>query len=101
VSEERIEMELDLDAIVPENKGLPGDWLRGMGEQERRNFAELLKGSPRQFEKLAELIKTRYRESVLRTHDMANPNWMFVLAREEGYRKALVDLYKLIPQTKE
>lgn len=91
----------ELDNLVPENKGMSSLWFKGLAEADKVKFVELLRHSGAQFDRLGSIIKGLYRTSRSRERDLSNPNWPHLAAKELGYQEALLDLYRILPKTKE
>jgi hypothetical protein len=90
-----------LENLVPGNKGVSGLWFKGMDEGDRVKFTELLRHSGTQFDRMRTILVELYRGSRTRERDMTNPNWSHLAAKELGYQEALLDIYKILPTTKE
>ena len=83
-----------------DNIGLTSLWTKdATDDEERVKIATTLKNSGYQFDKLRDILKGMYREAQKRQEHISNPNWRDAAAYELGYKKALRDVYRLIPKT--
>lgn len=83
-----------------DNIGLVGLWTQGAkDDDERKEIATTLMNSGYQFDRLRNILKGMYREAQAREEKISNPNWRDTAAYELGYKKALRDIYRLIPKT--
>jgi len=87
--------------VAKDSSGLSTMWLRGQKSQaDKEALRKLLEHSDTQFSTLRSILEAMWREADTRTTDISNPNWKDVVAFETGYKKALLDVYKLVPATK-
>lgn len=91
----------EMDVLMErDNVPLVGLWTKGATSDEERNeIATTLLNSGYQFDKLRSILKGMYREAQAREEKVSNPNWRDTAAYELGYKKALRDVYRLLPKT--
>ena len=87
------------EKVEPRTKseGLAADWFIGMTEDEIKSFEELLRNSDVQFDPLKKILEKRFNESLDKETDVTKAGWERLVLHGYGYRKALKDIYKLLP----
>jgi hypothetical protein len=91
----------EMDVLMErDNIPLVGLWTQGADtDEERGEIARTLMNSGYQFDRLRNILKAMYREAQSREEKVSNPNWRDTAAYELGYKKALRDVYRLLPKT--
>ncbi|KKL96675.1 hypothetical protein LCGC14_1842130 [marine sediment metagenome] len=67
-------------------------------EEEATKYEERLLSSTELFASLRTILDSFKRDSKAREDKLENPNWGDLLKRENGYQKALEDLYQILPK---
>jgi len=67
-------------------------------EEEATKYEERLLSSTELFDSLRDILDGLKRDSKARENKLGNPNWGELLKRENGYQKALEDLYQILPK---
>ena len=91
----------EMDVLMErDNIPLVGLWTQGADtDEERGEIARTLMNSGYQFDRLRNILKGMYREAQSREEKVSTPNWRDTAAYELGYKKALRDVYRLLPKT--
>lgn len=98
-SDSLLEHEMEV-LMEKDNVSLVSLWTKGAETDEERNeIASTLKNSGYQFDKLRDILRGMYREAQGRQEHVSNPGWRDAVAYELGYKKALRDVYRLLPKT--
>jgi hypothetical protein len=99
LSESLFEKELDV-LLEGDQAKLVGLWLQADTTQEdKQKSAQTLRNSGWQFDRMKRILKQMYREAQGREENFNSPNWRDHAAFQLGYKKALRDVYRLIPKT--
>ena len=93
--------ETEIEVLIERDKGrLMGHWLQHCStEEERAEFAALLRNSHAQFDVLRNILIQMYQSAQNQKENLMNPNFKDRVAFEMGYQKALRDVYRLVPKT--
>lgn len=98
-SEDLLKVEMDV-LMERDNIPLVSLWTQGAtSDEERGEIARTLMNSGYQFDRLKIILKGMYREAQSRGEHVSSPNWRDSAAYELGYKKALRDVYRLLPKT--
>jgi hypothetical protein len=90
----------ELDLLTEEDKiAMSSLWLAGEAPEKREEVINTLRNSGYQFDKLRVILRRMYREAQKREEAIEAPNWRDRAAYNMGYKKALRDIYALIPKT--
>lgn len=90
-----------LDAYDPKTDAVNQAWFRADGggtETEREELREILLNSGRLFGNLTRLLVERYQAATRKEIDFSQPNWQERQLFLAGYKKALQDVYRLVPK---
>ena len=92
-----------LDTLVRPGAGIQEMWLREIPKEDTKKREEMTKAlyaSDLQFRNLARILREMARVSDQDQHDLSKPNWELRLARAQGYKRALQEVYRMLPQTR-
>ena len=92
-----------LDALVRPGADIQEMWLREIPKDDKEKREEMKKAlyaSDLQFRNLARILKEMARLADQDQHDLSLPNWELRLARAQGYKRALQEVYRMLPQTR-
>jgi len=93
---------LEDGADLPEEESgkLSTAWTAGMLDpEEKAKFVEYLVHQSQLFEVLRKLVSQRYKQAGERQFDFSNPNVKDSMLYYEGYKQALRDIHKILPNT--
>ncbi len=91
----------DIDALVRDGADIAGLWLReATTDKQKEEMKRALFASDLQFRNLRRILMELDRTADQDQHDMTKPNWELRLARSMGYRRALQEVYRMIPRTR-
>lgn len=79
--------------------GLDSRWFRGEDDPEK--FRAQLTSQTWIWRRMTGILKELYRNSTTTEYDFEKPHMHERMLFNEGYKKALVDIYKLIPTQRE
>lgn len=96
LSESILEKELDV-LLEGDHARLLAIWLQG--EEDKAKVTQTLLNSGFQFDRLRRILRQLYREAQHKSEDITSENWKDALPYHMGYKKALRDVYRLIPKT--
>ena len=99
LSESLLDTEIE-DLLEDDRTKLVGRWLQEESTPEdKEKTVQMLRNSVTQFDKLRRILKQMYREAQAKEENFGAPNWRDHAAYQLGYKKALRDVYRLIPKT--
>ena len=77
--------------------GLDSRWFTGESKEDKQKFEEQLKSQTLIWAKLIKILKEMYRSADVREYNFETPNMHERMLFNEGYKKALIDVFKLLP----
>lgn len=93
----------DIDSLVRPGADIQELWLREIPADDRKGREELkraLFASDLQFRNMRRILAEMGRLADLDQHDLSKPNWELRVAQAMGYKRALQEVYRMIPQTR-
>lgn len=90
---------MELDDVVPdkERANVPVQWVLDLDPEEKKTFLQDLSNSGYVLEKLKKIIRARYMATKPKASDYESPSWAYLQADQNGYRRALEDIMKILP----
>jgi len=93
----------ELDSLVRPGSDIQELWLREIPKADKEAREELKKAlfaSDLQFRNMRRILAEMGRLADLDQHDLSKPNWELRVARAMGYKRALQEVYRMIPLTR-
>jgi hypothetical protein len=91
----------EIELLLNRKTGLSSLWTQGVTGDEKEKRVQTLMNSGYQFDLLRDILESMYRKAALDAEQIDSPYWKDRAAFQLGYKKALRDIYHIIPQTKE
>lgn len=76
-------------------------WARAYGDKDLESFLKAIQSQTILWRTFKKLLSDLYRDRHITEYDFSNPAFTEQLIYSEGYKKALQDILRLIPQTTE
>ena len=92
-----------ISALVRPGADIQELWLREIpkaDKEKREEMKQALFASDLQFRNLARILGEMARIADQDQHDLSKPNWELRLARAMGYKRALQEVYRMLPRTR-
>jgi hypothetical protein len=90
----------EIELLLEENGGLSGLWTRNLKGEEKEERVRTLMNSGYQFNLMKDILRSMYKKAALDSERVDGPMWQDRAAFELGYKKALRDVYAIIPKTR-